>query len=245
MSAPTPGRRQRRLLPAFTGLVLLAALALGAYWGVHRWLALQAIDQEAKSGLNVEWEGLLARPGKVSIDYEIVDAASLGAALKRLGGVRTLSVGQGSPDKVQALLESMGEQPSLERLFVFNVALDHRTLPVLARLRSLKELALVPSDLSCESFPLLPELRNLDLAYSPLTDPGLARLLSCPKLVLLHAHGDRLTRPGILAATAAASTSPTVREVKLRGTKFPAEEATQIIEETHKQLPALQLDLRR
>ena len=253
---------QRRLLLGLSGLVLLAVSGVGLYWVAQRKIALELIEQEVRSGLRVRWfehgvsspsmpSSLLTRyspftyPTQVSIDYDYVkiDGQKLGAALKHFGGCKELSIGQGSPVEIQEVLEGIGEQPSLTHLFVFNVELDERSLPVLARFRSLQALSLVPSALSGENFPLLPELRNVDLCYSPITDQGLARLLSCPKLEVLLAHGNLVTRQGIMAAIANAS--PAVRDVTIRETPFSAEEAAQISEEVHKLSPALQIAVRR
>jgi hypothetical protein len=256
-----PRPKPKKLLLALLGLFLLAAAGLSLYWATQRKLALEVIEAEIPAGLRIDWQGPgftptssmpsstvaryspFTRPHRVAIGFRIVDPKKLGAALKHFGGIQTLSAGSGDPEEIQELLESLGNQRSMTDLHLFHVPLDDRVLPVLARLRSLSQLSMVPSELSGENFPLLPELRVIDLSYSPISNSGLARLMSCPNLERLSVRGEHVTRQGIFEAVKTAS--PTVRSLRVYGTKFLLEELDQIEAEVRKLSPALDFAVRR
>lgn len=201
--------------------VVLAALMLfvfASWWILERGKALAVLEKEQAAGLRVKWrepswakeQPYLARLcpwislSQVHVDYDLQHGAELGDALKHFGTLGSLSVGQGSMDALALLLSHCGAQPQLKSLLIFNVEVDDRILPVLAKWQSIEALALVPCKLTGEGFPVMPRLRNIDMAYAPVNDQGLIRLASsCPVLEDLHLKSTALSSTAILQAVEA------------------------------------------
>lgn len=201
--------------------VVFAALLLcvmAFLWILERGRALAVLEKEQAAGLWVKWkepswakdQPYLARLwpwaslAEARVDYSVQDAAALGDALRHFGSLGSLSVGQGKMDALALLLSHCGEQPRLKSLMIFNVEVDERILPVLARWQGIETLALVPCELTGEGFPVMPRLRSIDMAYAPLNNQGLIRLASsCPVLEDLHLKSTALSSTAILQAVEA------------------------------------------
>lgn len=204
----------KRGIKALILLALLGSMILfaSAFWA--RRLALVAIENEQSRGLFCKWS--MPTDGKVwpyttgwavnlpgprlielGVDYDIGNPVELGQAVRQLGGVTKLSIGQGKPDAVAAFLASLGPESSLRELYVFNVRLRNEASHILTNFKSLHDLAIVPSLITGESMPILPELVTLDLNASPVTDAGLNRLAALPKLESITVSGQGITAEGI------------------------------------------------
>ena len=83
---------------------------------------------------------------------------------------------------VAAFLGALGYHPSLKEIHCFHTQTGDELSKVLTNFPNLTELSLVPSVMSGDTFPLLPNLQSLDLSFSPVTATGLKKIAQCPKL---------------------------------------------------------------
>jgi hypothetical protein len=196
-----------------TGLLLLLAILVAILLLLARFVALRSIDLEVQRGLSciwsVEFRGesvnipLLirlitrARPTNISIDYELQNGRQLAAAINTLGCPTEISIAQGNSVEVQKLLRAIEQPAALGKLFLFNVSLPDSFSDELSRFYNLRGLAIVPSDMTGEKFPLLAHLVNLDLSYSPINDAGFARLMELPNLRGLKLKEPRVSAGGL------------------------------------------------
>jgi hypothetical protein len=205
---------KKRMLWISAAAIMLALGFLACQWILERGRALAILEKECAAGLQVQWrvpswaedQPYLARLwpgaylGKVHIDYPMKDAAALGGLLCHFGRLETLSIGAGAADEIHHLLFHCGDQPHLKSLMIFNVEVDDRILPVLAKWHSIETLAMVPNDLTGERFPLMPKLRSIDMSYSRVSDKGLLQLVESPKLEVLKFSATSLTSSALVQA---------------------------------------------
>lgn len=209
-----PSFIKKRILWISAAAILLVLSFLACRWILERGRALATLEMECEAGLHVQWrvpswaedQPYLARLwpgstlGKVQIDYPMKDAAALGDLLCHFGSLETLSIGAGEADEIHLLLSRCGDQPHLKSLMIFNVEVDDRILPVLAKWHSIETLAMVPNELTGERFPLMPNLRSIDMSYSRVSDKGLVQLIESPKLEDLKFSATSLTSSALVQA---------------------------------------------
>ncbi|MCX6851169.1 MAG: hypothetical protein NTY98_19845 [Verrucomicrobia bacterium] len=205
---------KKRILWFYAAVILLALGVMACQWLLARGRALTALEKETAAGLFVEWrmpswsenQPYLAKlwPGstlyQVQVDYQMQDAAALGDALRHFGKLQRFNIGQGKADEVHLLLSHCGEQPIMKTLLIFNVEIDDRILPVLAKWSAIDTLAMVPNQLTGEGFPLMPNLRSIDMSYSRVSDKGLVQLVESPKLEALKFSATSLTSSALVQA---------------------------------------------
>jgi hypothetical protein len=241
----TPFRAKKWAARSIVVVVLLSGLLLSMNWIAERKRALEAFEQEYPSGSGAVWSvrgqktGMLPRSlveryspftqiTALQVSHMHVVEVRMVTILRHFRKMRTVSFDQGldSPVDFIAILEGLGDPSSLTSLLLFNVSIDDRVLPILSRCRSLTDLAMVPSNLTGEGFPVLPELRTIDFAYSPVNDAGLARMIVSPKLEMLKIKNVSVTKQGVLHALAIAA--PTVRRLTIHETQLSLEEIEEI-----------------
>ncbi len=254
-----PTLTKKRMLWATAAAMMLTLGFLACQWILERGRALATLEKECAAGLQVQWrvpswaedQPYLARLwpgaylGKVHIDYPMKDAAALGGLLCHFGRLETLSIGAGAADEIHHLLFHCGDQPHLKSLMIFNVEVDDRILPVLAKWHSIETLAMVPNDLTGERFPSMPKLRSIDMSYSRVSDKGLVLLTSCPVLEDLHISSTSLTSSAIIQAVSAGRAH--LRRVSLSNIELTdgktANDQNKLIEAVHQMAPKLKFDL--
>jgi hypothetical protein len=209
-----PSFTKKRMLWISAAAIMLMLGLLACRWILERGRALATLEKECEAGLHVQWrmpswaedQPYLSRLwpgstlGKVQIDYPMKDAAVLGDLLCHFGSLETLSIGAGEADEIHLLLSHCGDQPHLKSLLIFNVEVDDRILPVLAKWHSIETLAMVPNELTGERFPLMPNLRSIDMSYSRVSDKGLVQLIESPKLEDLKFSATSLTSSALVQA---------------------------------------------
>jgi len=232
---------------------------LACRWILERGRALATLEKECEAGLHVQWrvpswaenQPYLARLwpgstlGKVHIDHPMKDASALGDLLCHFGSLETLSIGAGEADEIHLLLSHCGDQPHLKSLLIFNVEVDDRILPVLAKWHSIETLAMVPNELTGERFPSMPHLRSIDMDYTRINDKGLVQLTSCPVLEDLHFSSTSLTSSAIIQAVSAGRAH--LRRLNLSSIELSdgktANDQNKLIEAVHQTAPKLKFDL--
>lgn len=250
---------KKRMLWATAATIVLLLGFLVCQWILERGRALAKLEKECAAGLQVQWcvpswaedQPYLARLwpgaylGKVHIDYPMKDAAALGDLLCHFGSLETLSIGAGEADEIHLLLSHCGDQPHLKSLMIFNVEVDDRILPVLAKWHSIETLAMVPNELTGEEFPSMPHLRSIDMAYSRINDKGLVLLTSCPVLEDLHISSTSLKSSAIIKAVSAGRAH--LRRLNLSNIKLTdgktANDQNKLIEAVLQTAPKLKFDL--
>lgn len=254
-----PSFIKKRMLWMSAAAIMLVLGFLACRWILKRGRALAALETETAAGLFVEWrmpswaedQPYLARLwpgstlGKVQIDYPMKDAAALGDLLCHFGSLETLSIGAGEADAIHLLLSHCGDQPYLKSLLIFNVEVDDRILPVLAKWHALETLAMVPNELTGERFPSMPHLRSIDMAYTRINDKGLVQLTSCPALEDLHFSSTSLTSSAIIQAVNAGRAhlrSLNLSNIELTDGKT-ANDQNKLIEAVHQTAPKLKFNL--
>ena len=250
---------KKRMLWISAAAIMLALGFLACQWILKRGRALATLEKESAAGLHVQWrvpywaedQPYLARlwPGstlvKVHIDYPMKDAVALGDLLCHFSSLETLSIGAGEADEIHLLLSHCGDQPYLKSLMIFNVEVDDRILPVLAKWHNIETLAMVPNELTGERFPSMPHLRSIDLAYSSINDKGLVQLTSCPVLEDLQISSTSLTSSAIIKAVSAGRAH--LRNLNLSNIELTDGKTTKdqnkLIEAVHQTAPKLKFDL--
>lgn len=254
-----PSFIMKRMLWISAAAILLVLSFLACQWILERGRALATLEKESEAGLHVQWrvpswaedQPYLARLwpgstlGKVHIDYAMKDAAALGDLLCHFGSLETLSIGAGESDEIHLLLSRCGDQPHLKSLMIFNVEVDDRILPVVAKWHTLETLAMVPNELTGEKFPSMPHLRSIDMAYTRINDKGLVQLTSCPLLEDLHISSTSLTSSAIIQAVSAGRAH--LRRLNLSNIELTdgktANDQNKLIEAVHQTAPKLKFDL--
>lgn len=240
------------LLMALLGSVVLCALVL---WARHS--ANLSIASEQGRGLRCKWKmpanGKLwpystawavhlpgAKLSELNVDYDIGNPAELGEAVRQLGGVVKLSIGQGKPESVAALLMALGPESNIRELYIFNVLLPDKATHALANFKSLHDLAIVPSEITGESMPFLPELVTLDLSTSQVTDDGLKRLVALPKLEAISVSGPGITAEGIRSLSVHAGA---LKELVITDSTIVASSIAELQAHMSRQRPSFILDI--
>jgi hypothetical protein len=178
-------------------------------------------------------------------NYPIKDAAALGDLLSHFGRLGQFNIGQGEPETIHLLLSHCGDQPHLKSLMIFNVEVDDRILPVLAKWPTIETLALVPCKLTGEKFPLMPRLRSMDMSYSSINDKGLVQVASCPMLNDLFFSSTSLSSTAIIQAVNAGKThlrKLRASDVELIG-RNSLDDRERLCDEVRRMAPKLQFDL--
>ena len=250
---------KKRMFWISAAAIMLVLGLLACQWILERGRSLATLEKECEAGLHVQWhlpswaesQPYLARLwpgstlGKVQVDYPMKDAAALGDLLCHFGSLETLSIGAGEADEIHLLLSHCGSQPYLKSLLIFNVEVDDRILPVLAKWHSLETLAMVPNELTGEKFPSMPHLRSIDMAYTRINDRGLVQLASCPALADLHFSSTSLASTAIIQAVRAGSAH--LRRLNLSNIELTdgktASDQKKLMEEVQQTAPMLKFDL--
>jgi hypothetical protein len=240
------------LLMTLLGVVVACVLTL---WSRHS--AIISIENEQRRGLRCKWQmptnGKLwpystawavwlpgAKLSELSVDYDIGNPEELGQAVRQLGGAVKLSIGQGKAETVTTFLSGLGPESTIREIYIFNVAVPNEATHVLASFKSLHDLAIVLSEITGESMPLLPELVTLDLSTSRVTDAGLKRLVALPKLEAISISGPAITAEGIrgLSINTAA-----LKELVVTDSTIAASSVAELKEHMSRQRPSFVLDI--
>jgi hypothetical protein len=181
-------------------------------------------------------------PSECYVQYEMKSATEVANALRHFGSISKLSIDQGSPKVIQALLNQMGDQKKLRAVHVFNVELDDNICQSMNNWPNLESLSLVPSGVTGESIPRLLRLKVADLNYSPVTDLGLKHLSNCTSLEMLRLCKSKVTLSGIEAFVRTAHSH--IKKVSVSDAEINPDTANELIEKLKQSFPDITVLIR-
>jgi len=203
---------QKRAALVAVILLFLGLIGSLAAWYLRRSKAIRVLESAQNVGLQCEWRVKygarwtqsrwikilpISSVTSVSLDYDVRNAGELARAIKVVGAVEEIGIGQGDPDEIETFLSELGCQRALRAMYIFNVPLEGEIGNALGKFPNLRILALVGSHYSASDFPTLEALEELDIRFSPVTDDGLAAILKCPKLRAAYMKEPAVTGNGI------------------------------------------------
>lgn len=135
-------------------------------------------------------------------------------ALRFFGSLEEISV-QNAGEEAMALFMGVGRQPNLTKAFSFRVPITDEITKALKGFPRLRALAINTSRFTGQGFPNLPELRNVDFAYSPISIEGLRAIVESPKLTDISVTDPVLIRTHFKEIEAIKASHP-----QLKGLEF-------------------------